>query len=440
MNRRTFLSSLPLGAALARGFEAAPKGAPNVVMLIGDDQAWSDYSFMGHPHIRTPHLDRLAEGGITFRRGYVPSSLCRPSLATMITGLFPHQHKITSNDPPLPPGKRGAAAEQDPTFRRLRQEMIAYIDKSPTLPRLLSPRGYQSHQSGKWWEGNHCRCGFTAGMTHGDPSRGGRHGDEGLKIGRQGLKEVFDFIDQSVKQKTPFYAWYAPFMPHAPHNPPERFLARYRGKTPSLRVAKYWAMCEWFDETCGELVAHLDRKGIRDNTLVLYVCDNGWIQDPDSDGYAPRSKRSPYDGGLRTPILANWRGTLAPREAPELAHTIDLVPTILHACGLQPTRQMQGLNLTDREALRGRDTLYGEVFTHNAVDVHNPAANLQYRWVIQGDWKLILPAVQNVPDGKPELFHITYDPWEKQDLAAREPERVARLRAMLDRWWSASSP
>src|SRR5919109_394732 len=96
----------------------AQAGPPNVVMIIGDDQGWTDYGFMGHPHVKTPHLDRLASEGLLFKRGYVPSSLCRPSLATMITGLYPHQHRLTSNDPPWPRGMEGkwAQANKDPTF------------------------------------------------------------------------------------------------------------------------------------------------------------------------------------------------------------------------------------------------------------------------------------------------------------------------------------
>ena len=142
---------------------------PNVVMILSDDQAWTDFGFMGHPEIRTPHLDRLAARSAVFPRGYVPSSLCRPSLATLISGQYPHQHGITGNDPP-----RGVD----------RNEMLRFIEKAPVLPKLLASRGYVSHQSGKWWEGSPSLAGFTAGMTHGDPSRGGRHGDLGLKIGR----------------------------------------------------------------------------------------------------------------------------------------------------------------------------------------------------------------------------------------------------------------
>src|SRR5262245_920396 len=106
-------------------------------MIVADDQHWGDYSFMGHPTIRTPNIDKLASESLTFRRGDVPSSLCRPSLATMITGLYPHQHGVTCNDPPLPKGKTGAAAASDPGFLAARQEMAAYVEKAPTLPKLL---------------------------------------------------------------------------------------------------------------------------------------------------------------------------------------------------------------------------------------------------------------------------------------------------------------
>ncbi|RMF88767.1 MAG: sulfatase, partial [Planctomycetota bacterium] len=271
---------------------------PNVLMIISDDQAWTDYSFMDHPVIRTPNLDRLAKEGVTYTRGYVPDSLCRPSLATMITGLYPHQHGITGNDPRLPdPNVRGMTGRRNPKYTRYYETLMHRIEEHPTLPRLLKQAGYVSFQSGKWWEGNHRRGGFDEGMTHGDPARGGRHGDAGLTIGRQGLDPVIDFMDRAVAEKKPFFVWYAPFMPHAPHTPPEELLAKYLPKAPTPAVARYWAMCEWFDQTCGELLDYLDTKGIAKDTLVVYVCDNGWIQDPDTPNrYAPRSKRSPYEG------------------------------------------------------------------------------------------------------------------------------------------------
>ncbi len=147
------------------------KRPPNVVLIIADDMAWTDYGFMGHPHIRTPRLDRLAGQSATFRRGYATTSLCSPSLASILTGRYPHQHTITGNDPPLPPGMDERAARRDPRFLAGRQEMIKAFDTMPTLPRLLAPKGYLSFQAGKWWGGSYQRGGFSHGMTHGDPAR-----------------------------------------------------------------------------------------------------------------------------------------------------------------------------------------------------------------------------------------------------------------------------
>jgi uncharacterized sulfatase len=276
-------------------------------------------------------------------------------------------------------------------------------------------------------------------MTHGDPARGGRHGDAGLTIGREGLQPVLDFMDGAVTQKKPFYIWYAPMMPHEPHNPPKRFLAHYRDKAPSLFVARYWAMCEWFDETCGQLLDHLESKGVADNTLVIYLADNGWIQARDHSGFAPRSKRSPYDGGIRTPILLRWRGKIRPEVCDIPMHSIDLAPTILAAAGLKPTREMEGVNLLDRKAVEDRKAIFGEVFTHNAVDVNDPAANLEYLWAIEDGWKLIVPDKRNVPDGTVELFDLAHDPEETKNRAKEQPERVARLKKLLNARWPAGS-
>lgn len=392
---------------------------PNVVMIISDDQAWTDFGFMGHPDIKTPHLDRLARESAVFTRGYVPASLCRPSLATMITGLYPHQHKISGNDPP-----KGTD----------RQLMHKHIQNVPTLPRLLGKQGYRSHQSGKWWEGNYRLGGFTAGMTHGDPKRGGRHGDEGLKIGRQGMEPIFDFIRESKDE--PFFLWYAPFLPHSPHNPPERLLKKYEKPGRSIHVARYYAMCEWFDETCGELLDFLDKNNLADDTLVVFVTDNGWIQSTDSRRYAPKSKRSQYDGGIRTPIMLRWPGKIAPGEDSTLASSIDLVPTILKACGIDPPAMMPGIDLISVAAglPTQRTAIHGEIFAHDIADIDSPRASLLYRWVIQGRWKLIVPADESVGV---ELYNLDADPHETKNLAADHADKVRELTANINDWWAA---
>jgi uncharacterized sulfatase len=414
-----------LAVVLVPGTALARQATPNVVLIVADDQGWTDYGFMGHKDVRTPHLDRLASQGRVFPRGYVPSSLCCPSLASILTGLYPHQHRITSNDPPVPAGMKPGAFYKSEAFTRGREVMNRHMEAVPTLPRLLATKGYRSLQTGKWWQGSYRRGGFTHGMT-----KGQRHGDEGLAIGRKTMQPIYDFIAEARKESKPFFVWYAPMMPHEPHNPPARLLEKYRTRTKSLPVARYWAMIEWFDETCGELLAHLEKQKLADDTLVLYLADNGWVQNPEGRGFV-RSKRSPYDAGLRTPIIVRWPGKVRPGKSDALALSIDLVPTVLAAVGLKPTPAMQGVDLLDDKALARRKTIFGECFTHNAVDLDRPAANLEWRWLRQGPWKLIVPK----SGSGVELYDVARDPHEKTDLAAGKPEVVQALRKELDAWW-----
>ena len=410
--------------------DAADK-TPNVVFIVADDMGWTDYGFMGHEHIRTPHLDRLSKEGLVFQRGYVASSLCRPSLVTILSGLYPHQHKITSNDPPIPTGAPKRDAERSEKFLADRQRMIDNIDRVPTLPRVLQQRGYVSFQTGKWWEGNFRRGGFTDGM-----SLGGRHGDKGLEIGRTTMQPMFDFVSRAAADGKPFFLWYAPMLPHTPHNPPERLLSKYAKLAPTPSIASYWAMCEWFDETCGQLLQFIDDKGLRDNTLVVYITDNGWIQSSQGKNYAAKSKQSPYDGGLRTPIIVRWPGHVSPTTIATPVSTVDLAPTMLTACQVAPPSNMPGTNLLEVAAGKPypRDLVCGEIFTHDAVDIDRPAANLTHRWCVEDRWKLIVPHDSPV---RAELYDLANDPTETKNIAAEQPDTVARLRSRLDAWWPA---
>lgn len=402
---------------------------PNVVMIVSDDHHWKDYGFMGHPEIKTPHLDKLASQSLLFTRGYVPSSLCCPSLASIISGQYPHQNFITSNDPPAPKGQARLKAN-DPAFQKGREIFNQHMDKLATLPRLLGAQGYQSFQTGKWWQGDFSRGGFTHGMT-----KGLRHGDEGLKIGRETMQPMYDFMEKAVADNKPFLVWYAPMMPHDPHTPPERILAKYRDKTPSIHVAKYWAMVEWFDETCGDLLKFLDDRKLAENTIVIYVTDNGWIQNAEAPKYAPRSKQSQYDGGLRTPIMVRWPGKIAPRKNNGLAMSIDIAPTVLKAVGLEPPKEMTGIDLRDEAAVSARKTIFGEVFTHNSMNLDVPSASLRWRWMIDGDYKIIVPHAANEPEATVELYRITSDENEERNLAGEQADVVKALAAKLDAWW-----
>jgi len=303
----------------------------------------------------------------------------------------------------------------------------------------LASVGYRSFQSGKWWQGHYRHGGFTHGMTQGEDAGGGRHGDDGLRIGRETLQPIFDFLDDAGRDRVPWLVWYAPMMPHDPHTPPERFLAGHRATSPSIHVARYRAMVEWFDETCGQLLADLERRGLASNTIVVYVTDNGWIQSPDHPRYAPRSKQSPYDGGLRTPILLRWPGRIRPAVIDQPVSSIDLLPTLLRAAGVGVPAEAPGINLLDDRAVRRRESVQGACFAHDIPDLEHPDRGLRWRWMIRDGWKIIVPDAVNEREGSIELYRVDQDPLELVNLAQREPRRVRRLLRALDRWWPGPS-
>ncbi len=260
---------------------------------------------------------------------------------------------------------------------------------------------------------------------------------------------MFDFIDLATAEKKPFFIWYAPFMPHTPHTPPDRLFQKYKAKgIESDFVARYYAMVEWFDETCGQLIDRIEQKGLMENTLFVYVADNGWIQSETSGGYAPRSKQSANEGGTRQPIMFSWKGTIQPgMRGEQLCSSVDMLPTALAAAGAPIPGKLPGLNLLP--ILKSgeptpRKECYGESFAHDVANIDKPEDSLLYRWGIDGKWKLLLTYDGKLghyasshprTEKRPQLFDLLADPHEDKNLAAGNPEVVARLAAKLQAWW-----
>jgi uncharacterized sulfatase len=405
---------------------------PNIVLILSDDQSWNHYSMFDHEYIKTPHIDKLATSGVLFRRSYVSIALCRPSLMSLVTGHYAHTTGITGNDP----NNKGG-----------RKDLNSFIQKFETFPTLLKEQGYLSFQSGKWWEGSYSNGGFTHGMT-----QGGRHGDAGLGIGRKGLKPCTDFIDLALEANKPFFLWYAPIMPHLPHTPPPRLAKKYAQLDIPESYKKYYATIEWFDETCGDLIGYLEKKGIRDNTLIVYISDNGWSPEASKKNrpqrFTERSKHSVFEGGVRQPMIMSWPANIRPSEHEGLVSSIDIFPTIVAAAGArQPTRALPGMNLlpvmAGKKDISDR-AVFGERFACNIPDIHNPEASLVRRWVIQGRYKLIIsydgkddPTSINKVNAQsgPMLYDLIKDPHEEENLYPTLPKVYKSLRAMIDNWY-----
>jgi len=489
MRMRNNLSVLFTGAVLLSGTThcfAQASEKPNIIFILADDQSWWDYSFMYrndveapaldasipkfhtiHQAAQTPAIDRLADEGLTYTHGYtVP--LCRPSLQAMITGMFPHQNKVSGND---------MVGKVDDTAADEQILMTQSIART-----LVKRMGYRAFQTGKWWGGHHSLGGFTEGDTQDSIASGtnppqytgprpgsyvtrGRHGDWGLMIGRvdyvsdiqapahpinyaNTIVPLTDFIDDCVANDDPFFAWYAPFLPHTPHDPPSGLLSKYDAliEEPDESgnyQAKYYANIERLDGGIGAILDHLDAAGIAENTMIIFICDNGWITRDDRSAYAPRSKRSPYEGGVRTPIIVHWPkkikagGAFEPQFITQPVSVIDMVATALAAVDLEPTPEQRGVNLMDLAAVNARDAIYCDVYEHDMASLEHPEETLVANFVVKDGWKLLV-----YPDNSKELFHLydtstgaPVDPFETNDLSTSNPTKTAELLALVNTWY-----
>ncbi|MEZ6052973.1 MAG: sulfatase-like hydrolase/transferase [Planctomycetaceae bacterium] len=449
---------------------AAEIRPPNIVMIIADDQGYDDFGFMGNSQVSTPHLDRLAANSARYVNGYLPTSVCRPSLATLLTGLYPHQHGIHFNHPP--PGFARLSRDESMTaeqFERLRERAMVFIKSVPTLPRLLAEHGYQCLQTGKHWEGHWRNAGFTRGMTTARPSAGSKYGnltlanmdvvahgngDHGLAIGRETMQPIEEFIDDCGD--SPFLVWYAPFLPHTPHDSPEKFTRPFEGNSEIAEHLKpYYASIAQFDDTVGQLVTMIEQHGLADQTLFLFVSDNGWKPSKDRAGsdYAPdpHAKRSPFDAGVRTPVLIRWDGQVTPATHDELISSVDVMPTLLDAVGIEWTDlSLPGISLLPsargEQDLDPQRAVFGEIYPGDASSLGHPSLDIAYRFVRQGELKLIVPHSHNGESPwrsylkREALFNVVSDPVETQNLIddPGHADSEGRLCKMLDEWWTPS--
>ncbi len=413
-------------------------------MIISDDQSFGDFGFMGHSLIQTPNIDELAERSVRFVNGYVPYSVCRPSLATLLTGLYPHQNGIYFNRPYF----------DLPHTLENRHRANHLIRQVPTLPRILSTNGYKTLQTGKHWEGNYVNAGFDEGMSLAKPhfieqepafaalgmKSGHSNGDAGLLIGRRTLKPINEFIDQTTKEKKPFFVWYAPFLPHTPYNAPKKYSAKYQdnAQVPEYLIP-YYSNITWFDETVGLLLTTLEKRNLLQNTIVVFIVDNGYVVNPQQKMGPLRSKNTPFEQGLRTPVLIRWDGHFKPRSLKGLVSSVDIMPTLLEAVGISSIKMnFPGMNLLS--VLNGQTDLpdrpvFGEIYRGYAVKLDHPEEEVLSRWIRWGQYKFVLPESPN--EGK-MLFDLFNDPDELNNLAGNPAfqKQEMKLENRINQWWN----
>ncbi|MBI1318356.1 MAG: sulfatase-like hydrolase/transferase [Candidatus Hydrogenedens sp.] len=404
-------------------------GAPNLVVMIADDMAWNDAGIYGHPHIRTPNIDKLAGQGMRFDNAFLTTSSCSPSRCSIITGKYPHA--------------TGAGALHDPLPA-----------SQTTVAQLLHEGGYYTAAAGKWHMGDAAKTGF-------DKIYGG---------GPSGCEEWVKALRERPKDQPGFF-WLASFDPHRPykkdtipepHTVADAVVPPFLPDTAATRndLAAYYDEITRLDEFVGAVLEELDAQGIADDTLVIFLSDNGRP--------FPRCKTTLYDSGIKTPLLARYPGhAAAGTTTSALVSAVDITPTLLAAAGIPAPESMSGhsfLPLLSEPGGTIRDAVYAEHNWHDYQARQRSVRTQQYLYIRDDYPELTLSppadAVRSetyeamiaahdagtlapehaacfvAPRPAEELYDVDADPYSMHNLAAdpAHAETLAALRARLDAW------
>ncbi len=408
---------------------AAPP--PNLIVILTDDQGYGDLGCHGNPLLKTPRLDRLHAESVRLTDFHV-TPLCAPTRAAFLTGR-------TSL-------RTGAWTVLNGRSLLRRDEL--------TLADAFLANGYRTGLFGKWHLGESYPFrpedrGFQKTVTHGSGSIGaltdfwGNDYTDDTYI-KNGVPkkypgygtdaffgEAIAFVEAS--QGRPFYCQLSVAAPHDPFNALERDAAPYRGKVPD-DTASFFGMIANLDENVGRLLDRLDVLGLRENTIVIFMTDNGSTGGARFYNAGMRGgKLSAYDGGHRVPCFIRWPGgnIAGGRDLPALTSVTDLMPTLIDLCGLQLPRPVKfdGLNLA--AALRGAGTVPADRIVITGTQPAGWPRPYATTAVMRGAWRYV--------NGR-ELFDLGSDPGQQKDLAAAHPEIVQPLRAAHDAWWREIEP
>ena len=421
---------------------------PNIILLIGDDQGYPYFGFMGAEYVQTPNMDSLAANGTLFTNGYVSDNHCRPSLQTLFTGLLPIDYYSKSDSL----FKAISTQKQIPKdsivkFRQYFNLRALDLPYFQTLPKMLRKKGYVSFQGGKWWEFTYQNGGFTHGMTKGwteEEQKTGnwfeKHmGGDGMDLARVTNQPAYDFLEDTKGK--PFFMWFAPSLPHYPFDAPKKYYDLYKEQDMSESAKQYYANCTWFDDAWGEMVAYLKKNNLYENTLIIYVNDNGWEQEPKQEFWddpmrshngGDKGKGSIYDMSFRTPIIFAWpKGIQKGIRKEALIHSADIPATILDYVGIDIPKDFYGKSyrpILDGKTDSLRTNVFGNVITTRSKDPKNVMGDhVEGYWIREGKWFLRWHITHN----ELELFDIEQDPKNDKDLSSEYPNVLINLQTKL---------
>lgn len=426
----------------------AAERTPNVVLFLADDLGWTDLACYGSDFYETPHLDALARQGMKFLQNYSACTVCSPTRAALMTGKYPARLHITDWIP--------GAMPDNP--KMLVPDWTKYLPhREVTIAEVYKKAGYATASIGKWHLGTENYYpetqGFDRNVAGSDkPEPPSFHapwriptlteGAEGEYLTDRLAMEAVRFIEKSAGR--PFFLYLPHFAVHTPIQGRADLVAKYRAKlTPEHRHrnVQYAAMIESLDAAVGQVVAKLDELKLADDTIVIFTSDNGGRITQETTTNVPLryGKASAYEGGVRVPLIVRWPPVIKPgRQSSTPVITMDLFSTLVEIVGSPQleSRSATGPSGCDGVSLvpifKGTDKLdRNELFWHYPHHQHYQlGGTMPYAAIRSGDFKLI----EFMNDQRVELFNIRNDISEKDDLAARMPERTEELRRRLHAW------
>lgn len=434
----------------------------NVLLIHVDDLGWADIGVLGSDFYDTPNIDRLASEGMLFTQSYAAAAICSPSRAAMMTGKYPTRTGITDWIYAKFQGKGttglpGEFAENpDKPLRTPKNQGFLPLEEL-TIAERMKAEGYTTFHVGKWHLGEEGMYpesqGFDVNFGGNDLGQPPSYFDpyqpatptpfyelrnvtprsEGEFLTDREGDELVKFI-QNQNQK--FFIHWAPYAVHTPIMGPEDLIKKYNEKQPGRQKnPAYAALVENLDQNIGKVLTELDRLKLTEKTLVIFTSDNGGLignpANPITDNYPLRSQKGyPYEGGIRVPTIVKWPGKVLVGEKSDFPIvTMDWIPTILAYLGQNPNQQgLDGISLAS--VLAGEEqTISRDLFWH--FPHYRGADVVPYSIIRSGDYKLI-----HYFDGtKDELYDLTNDPRETENLAGQLPFVAAKLKSTLEGWW-----
>jgi arylsulfatase A-like enzyme len=419
---------------------------PNIILVMTDDQGYGDLSCHGNPILKTPNLDRLHAESVRFTDFHV-SSFCTPTRAALMTGRYP--------------GRTGA-------YRTSSGRTMLHTDER-TVADVFSENGYATGMIGKWHLGDNAphrpqdrgfqdvvwhRCG---GVGQASDYWGNDYFDDTYE--RNGKFEKFEgyctdvwfresmhFIEKN-KDK-PFFLYLSPNAPHGPYRVDPKWAAPYEGKATWSNGANFYGMVANIDHNMGLLRERLDSLGLAENTILIFMTDNGTANGAKFEGLTSEAvqgfnagmrgkKSSVYEGGHRVPFFIHWPavGWVGGRDVPSIAAHIDVLPTLTELCGITIPDSHHPDGISFASLLKNpaepahRDHLIVQ-FQGGAYFREEPKA-WEHTCVLKDSWRLI--------NGK-ELYNLETDPAQRNDVSNANPNVVAELRALYPDFWNSVSP